>query len=975
MHEEFETLLKKVPEAVKPMLRRAWEDYRQAIKQHYSKMPEHIDFLPSLIRVWTGSDFVIKNCIRHPNVIVDLFESGDIFLEYYPGDYNKRLKSIVANPKSIKELQTSLRHFRRREMIRIAWRDLARWTKTIRTMNELSSLADTIITVTRDIIFDWHCRQYGTPTNAAGETLPFLVIAMGKLGASELNFSSDVDLIYTYPEDGQIEDSISYHEFFRKIARQFTQALDNITVDGFVFRVDLRLRPYGNSGMLCNSFQSLLNYYKQYGREWERYALVKARIINPDKEFSPIFMRAIRDFVYRQYLDYSAIEELRKLQTKITLEVKKKGLEGNIKRGPGGIREIEFIGQTHKIIRGGRYPRLQRRNTLKTFILLRETECLSEKSVKKISQAYLFLRTVENKLQIFNDQQTHTLPTTTIEQQRLAKAMGYITWRNFMLALNKHKSVVQKYFSRLIAQPKMEFSEKSERKLECELKKYWETLSEESSNPSLLQNIGFNDPASIKSTLLKLSQYTDRQNLGKLASSNLDNLLPHLLMIVGRQNDPDKLLMRIIPLIERIIEKSFYIILFIENPIALSQAVNLCSASSLIAEQFIRYPLLLDELLAPETLTSLPTLRALKKSLKDRLHTILYEDIDEKIKIIRQFRQVHMLRVAVADVSGMLPIMKVSDYLTNIATVVVDGLRELLLADLIEKHGEPQLTRRDKAYGFCIIAYGKMGGKELGFGSDLDLVYLYPNLNEQAYTQGKTPISNQQFFVRLGQQLTNTLNKTDANGFLYHADLRLRPSGDSGLLATSLSAFANYQKERAWSWEHQALVRARPISGSKIVAHYFNKIRNKILKEPRDTDKLQQSVVDMREKMRDNKLQHQDGYFDLKQGPGGLVDIEFLSQYIVLRWSPNYPSLLEYTDNIRILERASMESLIHVKDVKTLIESYKIYRNHIHKLSLQKRTALISDEKFQFNRVAVLRLWQQLLANDTQTLNTEKVQK
>lgn len=960
---DIQQSIKKLPRKIQPLVLAGWQNYLNAVTEKYCQVPEHSDFVPSLFRVWAGSDFVMKACITQPDVLLDLFESGDILLEYPQGSYRIKLEILLKTVSNQTQLDVILREFRCREMIRIAWRDLAMWATPVKTMNDLSRLADAIISLTNKKLFSWLCAKLGTPLDPDTKTImPLLIIAMGKLGAFELNFSSDVDLIYCFPKEGVLASGKSHSQFYLQLARQLTATLNTVTKDGFVYRVDLRLRPYGTSGSLVCSIPALLDYYHAHGREWERYALVKARTVNYEPLYSAELQNKLRQFVYRDYIDYSAIESLRQLQQKINLEVKKRNLENNIKRGPGGIREIEFISQTYKIIRGGRHFRLQDRNTLKSLILLREIRSISTEECNQLSTAYLFLRNVENKLQIFNDKQIHDLPTESINQERIAYAMRYISWSNFTNALEKQRSIVQHWFDMLIAKPSLSSLSQQDKRFEKQLQNLWQQPELESTETlhAIIQQLGYSDPEDTSRLIVTLHSYTKSQKLSKTASNQLKILLPRLLILIAAATDTSILIRRMLPLLEAIINHSIYLVLLTENPIVLSQAINLCSASPWIANELAKYPLLLDELLDPTTLYAPPTLKQLRFLLNKQLKSITTNDLEQKIQTVCWFKQTHILKVAAAEITGTLRLMRVSDYLTDIATVVVDKIRELILQDLLKKYGSPTLPRNYRQHGFTIIAYGKLGGIELSYSSDLDLVFLHSKLDPQAMTQGKNPISNQTFYTRLGQRIVKTLNQQYSCGALYKADLRLRPSGSAGLLVSSVAEFEHYQNSQAWNWEHQALVRSRPLCGAPAIGLQFSRIRENIMIQKRIADDLKQHIVDMRTKMRGAKLKRSENQFDLKQGIGGLVDIEFIAQYTVLRWSHEYPSLSEFPDNVRIFERVGMESLMRMKDVQTLTDAYKNYRSYLHRAALQNQPSMVSTDEFVLYRIAVARIWEQI---------------
>ena len=590
------------------------------------------------------------------------------------------------------------------------------------------------------------------------------------------------------------------------------------------------------------------------------------------------------------------------------------------------------------------------------LILLRELGALSKKTAEQLQSAYLFLRKVENHLQMLNDQQTHDLPNNTIEQHRLAVSMGYSNWVLFSKNIKRHRNLVHTYFSSLIAQPKMKFTNNKDKKLHA----YFTTLWQKDDYTAHSNDIcGMSDGASTLKALTELKIFIRQQELSKIALFHTNQLMPHLLVLLSHQENNSEILLRILSLLKTLIENSIYLVLLFENPIVASQAVNLCSESPWITNQLARFPLLLDELLDPKALFSTPNKDSLQRLLNQQLNSIPEDNSTQQINAIRWFKNAHVLRVAAVEVTGMLPLMRVSDYLTDIATVIVETVTHLVLTELVRNHGAPSLETEYDHYGFSVVGYGKLGSIELNYDSDLDLVYLHAIHTQAAETDGDNPISNSQFYLRAAQRITKILGQASAEGMLYTVDLRLRPSGGAGLICHNVNAFAEYQKQQAWCWEHQALTRARPIAGSAQIGEAFTIIRSQILSEPRSYPELKQEIMTMRVKARQSKMKRQAEKFDVKQGVGGLVDIEFITQYIVLRWGADFPSLIEYTDNIRILERAGMESLLSIHDVGTLSHAYKAYRRFIHRSSLQNTQALVHEKEFQLVRAGVQQIWQQ----------------
>jgi glutamate-ammonia-ligase adenylyltransferase len=609
-----------------------------------------------------------------------------------------------------------------------------------------------------------------------------------------------------------------------------------------------------------------------------------------------------------------------------------------------------------KLIKLCKRFRLQQRNTLKVLILLRELGSLSPEITKKLQKAYLFLRKVENHLQMLNDQQTHELPDNEVDRHRLAVSMAYSNWSLFSSHLSKHRKFVHSCFSQLIAQPKMNFSSDQDNERHIYFTKLWQANNYDDYDNEICC---MDNSSRIIQNLLELKTFIQRQELSNVATSHIDHLMPHLLVLISQKENSANVFDRLLNVLKAIIENSIYLVLFFENPIVSSQAVNLCGQSPWISNQLARFPLLLDELLDPKTLYAPPTKEMLQQMLNLQLNSVPEDNSKQQINTIRWFKNAHVLRVAAADVTDMLPLMRVSDYLTNIATVIVETVTHLVLNELVSTHGAPSLDEEYDHYGFAVVGYGKLGGIELNYDSDLDLVYLHAVHSQHAMTDGTTPISNAQFYNRTAQRITKILGENSAEGLLYQIDLRLRPSGGAGLICHNVDAFAKYQTQQAWCWEHQALTRARPIAGSVKISVTFNAIRERVLREQRSYPELRQEITTMRHKARQSKAQRQADLFDIKQGVGGLVDIEFITQYVVLRWAAKYPSLVEYPDNIRILERAGMEGLLSIHDVGILSEAYKAYRRFIHRSSLQNKTAMVADDELQFFRIGVQRIWQQ----------------
>ncbi len=949
---DIEQAIRQLPAAAQAVVCDRWESFRQA-QGNAGEPGERV--LATLPLVWFCSEFVARSCIREPRLLADLERSGDLLQSYSAQGHAERLQCALRGVADESALMARLRGFRRREMVRIAWRDICGWADLEEVTTDLSSLADACITASLELLQRWLSAELGTPHGATGQPLSLVVLGMGKLGAGELNFSSDIDLIFAYPERGETRGGsrqVSNERYFTRLGQRLIQVLNEPTGDGFVFRVDMRLRPFGDSSPLVASFDELENYYQTHGREWERYAMIKARVVAGDPEAGARLMELLRPFVYRRYLDYGAFSSLRGMKRLIESEVRRKGMESDIKLGAGGIREIEFIGQAFQLIRGGRDTGLQQRPILPVLQLLQERGLLPGYVVRQLIEAYRFLRRTEHRLQEYADQQTHKLPEDAAGRMRLALGTGFADWERFHAALEAHRSNVQEHFEQVFAAPQTRHAESDE----LELARVWRRELEPASARRALEGAGYREPESVLRQLEALHEGRRHQTLGDNGKQLLDRLIPLLLGVAGQMEQPDAALQRVLRLLEQILRRSAYLALLVENPMALSQLVRLCAASPWITHQLTRYPLLLDELLDPRTLYSPPGRAELEAELRQHLLPVAQEDLERQMELLRQFRHSNVLRVAAADVAEALPLMVVSDHLTDIAELVLQQALDLAWSHLTQRHGAPP----GGVTGFAIIAYGKLGGIELSYGSDLDLVFIHAS--GAGTTDGARPLESTVFYARLAQRIIHILTTRTAAGMLYEVDTRLRPSGASGLLVSSFAAFARYQRDKAWTWEHQALVRARPVGGSGALGRDFQELRREVLSRPREPGELRREVVQMRSKMVRSHRSGKGGRFHLKQDPGGITDIEFMVQYAVLAWAHQHPELLDHTDNIRILERLAAAQLLQREEADLLADAYRSYRARLHRLVLQEAPPTVADSEFAGLREGVSRLWRKLIA-------------
>ena len=946
----------------------AWANWQQAaaeqgLDRHILDRRETAGLLAEVPLVWGASPFVATSLAQHPALLPELIQQG--LRNTYPrGEMRRVVSGALQTASNEADLGRQLRQLRRREMVRIAWRDISGRATLQQTLADLSNLADCCIDLALQALHGWLCARLGTPCNDAGEPQQLVVLAMGKLGGQELNFSSDIDLIFTYPENGETiggPKPLDNGQFFLRLGRQLVKVLDERTADGFVYRTDMRLRPHGSAGPLAISFAAMESYYQSQGRAWERYAMVKARVVAGDRARGAELLQQLRPFVYRRYLDFGAIESLRDLKRSIRAEVLRKGMQDNIKLGSGGIREVEFTVQALQILHGGRDRSLQQQPLLPVLTLLKEKRLLPMSTADALADAYTFLRQLENRIQQIDDRQRQELPASAIDRERLVLGMQMPDWDTLISTLNGHRQAVADAFEQVFSESRQDQSHKTGG---APLASVWASLEQapQAEGEALLSDAGFASPADMLSKLRALQQRRQFRSMSDNGRQRLDQLIPLLIKAAARTPRPDTTLSRLITIIEAIGQRASYFGLLTENPSALQQLVRLSAASDWISQRIARHPLLLDELLDPRSLFAPPRKAGLEAELQRLFEQIDPTDVDALMDGLRRFQMSNQLRVAAADVVGALPLMVVSDHLTEIAEVTLDGVLRGAWAQLSTRHGRPscQLDGASPDSGFAIIGYGKLGGIELGYGSDLDIIFLHA-ATPGSTTDGDKPIDSNKFFARLAQRIIHIISTRTAAGRLYETDLRLRPSGASGLLVTSIDAMQAYQQQQAWTWEHQALVRARPISGDPAVGRAFDALRRKVLSQRRDPQVLRREVREMREKMRQALGSPQSDQFHLKQDPGGIADIEFLVQFGVLRWSTEHTALLDWTDNIRLLNSFVDCGLLPRATAETLAEAYRAYRKTVHQLALQGQAPVIAADAFVEQRRAVGEQWRQWL--------------
>lgn len=917
--------------------------------------PENSDRLQ---RAFALSDYVAEQLQSHPDWIEACLSPQS------PGSVKQRLREQLDNASDEARFHKILRDFRNQQMVSIAINDLLNEQIIEDSLAQVSALADALIVGAYDWLYQHFCSKYATPQEA-GQALPMLIIGMGKLGGEELNFSSDIDLIFAYPCNGELQyrnKSMEYQQFFIRLAQKLIAALNQTTVDGQVFRVDMRLRPFGESGPLVASFAALEDYYQQQGREWERYAMVKGRILNPASDFSDELQSILRPFVYRRYIDYSVLESLRKMKQLIRQEVRRRNLTNNIKLGSGGIREIEFIVQCIQLTRGGRDPLLQQKRLLTLLNTFETQQILSAEDVNELRQAYLFLRKAEHCLQQFNDEQTQELPECETDFLRLIQVMGHKDKQGFMTELEHTFAMVSAQFDELIGDSPEEESE-----IDTPLNDFWHLdLSEDEALQLLEEVTDISDAHKMYQQLQSYKKEFAKKPIGARGRESLDKLVPRILnacLSFYTKSDADNavLIERVFQVISAILKRTAYLELLLENEGAMMQLIRLCSKSEWVSEQLARFPLLLDELLNPQALYNPTPLAHYPDLLRQSLLRIPEEDLEQQMEALRQFKLSHQLRIAAADIQDTLPVMKVSDHLTCLAETIIAEVINSAWHQMTEKYGYP-VGADDEDKQFLVVGYGKLGGIELGYSSDLDLVFLH-GCTSAADTSGPKAIDSRQFYAKLAQRIMHLFNTKTGSGELYEVDLRLRPSGNSGLLVAQIESFLSYQQEEAWTWEHQALVRSRAIAGSDALRHRFNEIRQQVLCSHRDSNTLQSDVVAMRQKMRNHLDKSTDNKIDLKQAAGTIADIEFLTQYWSLLHGQRVPEVVTWSDNVRIIEALKQYQLINEQWCQQLIDAYLAFRNLSHQKALDGDENLMIKGELESHRTAVIQIWRQVFAD------------
>ena len=947
----------------------------QEARQRESLDRLHNNQIAQLEPLWVLSDYLHHQFIRFPHWLDDVLVldslperpskealmSGEAFFSHESAACQHIPQEHMDEASFVKRL----RLYRQWWMVRLIALDIQQRLSLTELTHRLSGLADACVNASLGWSEQQYLSLYGQALDCNGLPQSMIVIGMGKLGGNELNLSSDIDLIFAFRDHGDTQGgkkSLSNQEYFTKLGQKLIQHLDQVTADGFVFRVDMRLRPFGQSGALVLNMDSLENYYQDQGRDWERYAMIKARVMSGNALDVREFEALRKPFVYRKYLDFGAIGALRDLKQMIAKEVRRKDIEHNIKLGEGGIREVEFIAQALQILHGGRDQGLQTPALLKVLPYLVKQDYLSAQKVDELREAYLLLRRTEHALQAVNDEQTQLLPKDEMSRTRIALMVGFASWQELDTRLWEVRKNVHRSFVALI-------DDGEESNEEVDSQKTWRLLIKKPEDrEAILDAIELIAWQDKEASITRITQLLSSRNvvfMQPIGQERLAVFLAALMFKLTEEANPDLVLERVFPILEAVLRRTAYLVLLCENHTALMHLIRLCRESVWFTEAISTTPALLDELLDANTLFSPPDKGMLVEELQQMLLRLPEDDEEAQMDAMRRFRRSIILRIAACDITEILPVMKVSDHLTWLAEVLLEQVLQQSWHYLTKKHGFP-VSQGEAAQTpqLAIIGYGKSGGWELGYDSDLDLVFIH-DAQASGSTDGNRSIDNLTFYTRLGQRLIHMITSFTAVGRLYEVDMRLRPSGNSGLLVSSLDAFKDYQQKEAWVWEHQALTRARGLAGESNLLVKFEDCRKEILASVRDRKVLKAEVIKMREKMRAHlDTGGKEKGFDLKQGAGGIIDIEFMVQYFVLAWSYKYPELMRFSDNVRQLEAVAFVGLLDADQAEKMIDNYTLYRSRTHRLSLQQQGRVIQDDALVDSQILVSQYWDRFVMTD-----------
>jgi glutamate-ammonia-ligase adenylyltransferase len=931
-----------------------WHKFISQFKDSYPDLESH------LIKTITFSDFVFDNILRQPNILVELLQTKELINRREKGYYLKVLSELCETQPDQNAWMKSLRQFRLREMVRYVWREANALSETREAMCEYSEFASAAIDVSLDFLYQQQINLLGTPKSKVDQSPQKLsVLGMGKLGGGELNLSSDIDLIFFYKDAGKTDGlrAIDNQQFFVKLAQQLIRVLDERTVDGFVFRVDMRLRPYGDSGLLVLNQNAMELYYETQGRTWERYAFIKAAWVAGDRGVAEKFLENIKPFMYRKYVDFTVVESLREMKLLINRQVKTKGLENDIKLGEGGIRELEFIVQALQLIKGGRKTTLQLKSYYLAMQEVSRLELMQAEEVEKLINIYSFYRRLEHLVQGRADQQTQMLPNIVEHQEALAWLLGYENFSSLDNKIAESRLYVREIFDDLFSSSAASENESAELGA-YKPERYitlWLHIVEQ---PVVFDGLDELVQQAINEQLLDFSQENILLKISEIEKKRLDLCMAYLIYRIQDFKEPAELLNQAIKFFRTILKRSAYLVLLYENQKVFYFLLSLFQRSQWILDNLLQHPFLLDELLQLQSKKNLKDAQTIKAELHQLSLRTDAHGLEVQLEELRVFKCTYEIQAAALYLDKHISTSELGDFLSALAQSLLQEVSRIAVKEILKLTKDAEQVSIEKDFlenSFAIVAYGKLGSQELGFGSDLDLVFVFDDANKKLSDTGR-------LLTRFGQKIIHLLNARTYSGILYEADMRLRPSGKSGQLVSSLSAFEKYQAESAWVWEHQALVKARVVVGSEAMQSRFNAIRHQTLRTKRAEAELLKEVVDMRKRLQENftSLANE---FHLKTDEGGIVDIEFLAQFLVLSHSNRYQKLSECHATLEIFEFVSQHESICPEWLIGLKNIYLLFRQQINELTLAQQKVFIQSTQLQAERAQVAEVWLKLISD------------
>ena len=855
---------------------RARAGLRAASTQHAALLEDGA-LCARVAQVAVASDFAIDTLRRQPAL-----------LEYLSHPDPAPLPLPVLDPADPNAWPGQLRRYRSAGSTRLVWRDVLGLDTVEQTLAGSTALAEQCLSIALAAVEGEFAQRHGVVRDEAGIEQRLVVFGLGKLGGGELNFSSDIDLVYAYPRDGESDGrrALEAEDYFARLGQRLAKLLDEVTADGFCHRVDLRLRPFGGAGRVAWSFAAMDGYFQREGRDWERYAWLKARTVAGDVAAGEAWLETLRPFVYRRYLDFTALDGLRTMKAAIVAEMQRRDMADDLKRGVGGIREIEFLVQSLQLIRGGREPALRGRSLLPALRALVEAGQIAPGHGQVLADAYRFLRRLENRVQMLADAQTHAVPEAAPERLRLALGLGYAGWQPLQDELARWREQVSAEFDALLVPQRGQAAPDA-------LESYWRALPQ-GGDAAVLATAGFPDAEGGDAALRDFARSGGVRALSDAARARLDRVVPALLGAAAASARPEVALKRLLDLLQAILRRASYLALLDEQPSALARLVDVLARSAFLAERIAHYPLLLDELLDTRVAGPLPGAAQMQAACAAAVAGP-DDDPEVALRALNEVRQALSFRIALASLDRRQGAGRSTRQLAALADAVVAQVLRMARSEVEAAHGVLPGGR------FAVVGYGSLGGCELGFGSDLDLVFLY-DADPNAMSDGARALEPARWYTRLAQKVVALLGAVTAAGRLYETDMRLRPDGSKSLLVSTLASYVEYQQQRAWTWEHQALVRARAVAGEASLLEDFEQVRRDTLGRVRDRAALAADVGQMRQRMRAELDRSDAARFDLKQGAGGLVDLEFVLQYGVLARAADVPALLQRRDSPGLID-------------------------------------------------------------------------